>query len=93
MADEPRWVKLSPSDGGTGISFQTEDDYVRPVWPSGLGEQQMMLHLDLATDDLDLASAHARAAGATLAKFQPQEQVRVFLDPAGHPFCLSRRRS
>ena len=42
VADEPRWVKLSPPDGGTGISFQTEDDYVRPVWPSGLGEQQMI---------------------------------------------------
>jgi len=26
--------------------------------------------------------------GATLAEFQPQEDVRVLLDPAGHPFCL-----
>jgi Glyoxalase-like domain len=25
---------------------------------------------------------------ATLAEFQPQEDVRVCLDPAGHPFCL-----
>jgi hypothetical protein len=32
--------------------------------------------------------AHAVAQGATLAGFQPQEDVRVFLDPAGHPFCL-----
>jgi len=28
------------------------------------------------------------AQGATLAGFQPQDQVRVCLDPAGHPFCL-----
>ena len=26
--------------------------------------------------------------GATLAEFQPQDDVRVCLDPAGHPFCL-----
>jgi len=26
--------------------------------------------------------------GGTLAAFQPQEDVRVCLDPAGHPFCL-----
>jgi hypothetical protein len=25
---------------------------------------------------------------ATLPGFQPQEDVRVCLDPAGHPFCL-----
>ena len=30
----------------------------------------------------------AVALGATLAEFQPQEDVRVLLDPAGHPFCL-----
>ena len=25
---------------------------------------------------------------AQLADFQPQDDVRVYLDPAGHPFCL-----
>jgi hypothetical protein len=28
------------------------------------------------------------AAGGVLADYQPQEKVRVFLDPAGHPFDL-----
>jgi hypothetical protein len=32
--------------------------------------------------------AHAVAQGATLAGFQPKHDVRVCLDPAGHPFCL-----
>ncbi len=31
--------------------------------------------------------AHARACGATLAVVQPQEDLRVRLDPDGHPFC------
>ncbi len=47
-----------------------------------------MLHLDILVDDLDEAGSHAIAMGATLADFQPQDDVRVFLDPAGHPFCL-----
>ena len=51
----------------------------------------MMLHLDIGVDDLDAAGAHAVAAGAVLAEYQPQEHVRVYLDPAGHPFCLFRR--
>lgn len=32
----------------------------------------------------------AVALGATLAEHQPQDHVRVLLDPAGHPFCLCR---
>ena len=86
--EEPDWVKLSPPDGGAGLSFQTEGAYVRPTWPAGPGDQQMMVHLDIKVDDLEAAGAHVLAAGATLAEYQPQDDVRVYLDPAGHPFCL-----
>ncbi|MDO3705425.1 VOC family protein [Micromonospora sp. C28SCA-DRY-2] len=86
--DEPDWVTLRAPGGGAGLSFQTEPNYVRPVWPAGPGDPQMMVHLDIQVDDLAAASAHAVAAGATLADFQPQDDVRVHLDPAGHPFCL-----
>jgi catechol 2,3-dioxygenase-like lactoylglutathione lyase family enzyme len=86
--DEPGWVTLRPPGGGTWLSFQLEQQYVRPVWPATPGEQQMTAHLDIAVDDLAAASAHAEAAGAVLADFQPQDDVRVYLDPAGHPFCL-----
>jgi catechol 2,3-dioxygenase-like lactoylglutathione lyase family enzyme len=86
--DEPDWVKLSPPDGGTALSFQTESAYVRPTWPAGPGDQQMMVHLDIQVDDLEAAGRHALGAGARLADHQPQEGVRVYLDPAGHPFCL-----
>ncbi|MEU6349022.1 VOC family protein [Streptomyces sp. NPDC047072] len=87
-AREDDWVKLKSTDGGPGLSFQTEASYVRPVWPARPGEQQMMIHLEIEVDDLDSASAHAVAAGATLAGHQAQDDVRVHLDPAGHPFCL-----
>lgn len=86
--DQPDDVILKPPDGGAGLSFQTERAYVRPVWPAGPGDQQMMMHLEIQADDLDAAVAHAVASGATLAEYQPQGHVRVCLDPAGHPFCL-----
>jgi catechol 2,3-dioxygenase-like lactoylglutathione lyase family enzyme len=86
--EEPDWVTLKPPGGGTGLSFQTESQYVRPTWPAGPGDQQMMLHLDIEVDDLATAAEAAKSAGAQEAEFQPQDNVRVFLDPAGHPFCL-----
>jgi catechol 2,3-dioxygenase-like lactoylglutathione lyase family enzyme len=86
--DTPDWYRLVPPGGGPGLSFQTEEGHVPPVWPSGPGDQQMQAHLDLLVDDLEAAGELAGACGATLAPFQPQEGVRVWLDPAGHPFCL-----
>ena len=80
---------VAPSeDAGYYLGFQTEHNYVRPVWPAAQGEPQMSMHLDIEVDDLDAAVAHAVGIGAELASFQPQETVRVMLDPAGHPFCL-----
>ena len=87
IQDEPDWVKLGAPEG-PGLSFQREPDYVPPAWPSTPDRQQMMVHLDILVDDLDAAGAHALAAGARLADHQPQPDVRVYLDPAGHPFCL-----
>ncbi len=86
--DEPEWVRIGPEGGGPGLSFRYEPDHVPPVWPAGPGDQRMQLHLDVLVDDLDAASAHAVARGARLAEHQPQADVRVHLDPAGHPFCL-----
>ncbi len=88
VENHPGWVRVKPSDGGTGLSFQEEKDYIPPVWPPKPGAQQMMTHLDIAVEDLEVAVAWALEAGATLADFQPQAHVRVLLDPAGHPFCL-----
>jgi hypothetical protein len=46
------------------------------------------LVFDIEVDDLNEAVAHALAVGAQQSAYQPQETVRVMLDPAGHPFCL-----
>lgn len=87
-ADEPDWVTLRNPDGGIGLAFQPEPGYVPPTWPTAAGAQQMMAHLEIRVDDLAAATARAVELGATVAGFQPQDDVRVCLDPAGHPFCL-----
>lgn len=85
--ERPEWVVLrSPS--GAGLSFQLEGGHVPPSWPGAPGDQQMQAHLDIGVSDLPAGVAHAQALGATLADHQPQDDVRVMIDPAGHPFCL-----
>ena len=92
--DSDEWATLRPADGGPGLSFQREDEHVPPVWPPRPGTQQMQLHLDLLVDDLDAAGALAEEAGAEQVggHEDDDEIVRVYRDPAGHPFCLFVRR-
>lgn len=92
IRDKPSYVALRAPSGRASLGFQTEPNYVAPVWPSTPGSQLMMSHLEIEVDDLDAAQAWALDAGAALADYQPQEHVRVMLDPAGHPFCLFKRR-
>ncbi len=83
-------LKVDASDS-TYLAFQLEHDHVPPVWPSpGAGDQQMQAHLDVGVASVPEAVEDALALGARLAEVQPQPDVRVMLDPAGHPFCLYR---
>jgi catechol 2,3-dioxygenase-like lactoylglutathione lyase family enzyme len=79
---------LDLGEGVAYLAIQRNPDYVRPAWPGTPGSQQMMLHLDFEVTDLEAETARAVSLGAVLADYQPQESVRVLLDPAGHPFCL-----
>jgi catechol 2,3-dioxygenase-like lactoylglutathione lyase family enzyme len=92
--DEEEWATLRPADGSTGLSFQLENAHVPPVWPPEPGTQQMQLHLDLLVDDLAAACAVAEEAGAEPISGHEDdtEIVRVYRDPAGHPFGLVVRK-
>lgn len=84
-AHEPDWVELV-SGGGATIACQLSPGHVPPQWP---GEQQpQQAHLDFAVADLAEGEAFVLARGARKASVQPDPNWRVFLDPAGHPFCL-----
>lgn len=79
------WVNLARPDGVEVIAFQRVADYRPPNWPSPDAPQQ--LHLDLRVRDLDAAHARAIDLGARLVD-DSVATFRVYLDPAGHPFCL-----
>ncbi|NMO51825.1 VOC family protein [Actinoplanes sp. TBRC 11911] len=76
--------------GASFLVFQQATDYRRPVWPPNDGDQRPMMHLDFEVGDLEASTASAVALGAEIATHQPQTNVRVLIDPAGHPFCLCK---
>ena len=81
----PDWAEVR-ADYGQCICFQQVADYTAPQWPEQQVPQQM--HVDVIVDDLDAGEAAVLDLGATKHSYQPGETFRVFLDPAGHPFCL-----
>jgi predicted enzyme related to lactoylglutathione lyase len=83
--DEEDWVQLR-SDGGATLAFQRAPDHKPPRWPSA--DQPQQAHLDFDVPDLDAGEQQVLALGARKAEVQPGTTFRVFLDPAGHPFCL-----
>ena len=90
--DGDDWINMRDPAGGVGLNFQAEPWYEPPVWPEERGAHAKMLHFEILVDDLEAAVAHAVAAGARVAPHQPddrdQDELRILLDPAGHPFCL-----
>jgi predicted enzyme related to lactoylglutathione lyase len=80
------WYEVRPDDGSNCISFQQVEGYKAPTWPGQEVPQQ--LHLDVVVEDLDKGEAAVLELGATKPEHQPGTTFRVFLDPAGHPFCL-----
>jgi len=84
--DYPEWVQLASGDGAT-IAFQRVEGFQPPQWPGQEHPQQM--HLDFTVPDLEAGERAVLALGAVKHPTQPSpEAFRVYLDPAGHPFCL-----
>ncbi len=74
--------------GPVWLTTVAVEDYVPPTWPDD--ESPKQIHLDLAVKDLHAAAKEAVDLGATRCETQPNpDAYLVFLDPAGHPFCLT----
>jgi hypothetical protein len=81
------WVQLAAT-GSVALAFQLSPDHVPPQWPGG--ERPQQVHLDFDVPDLDAAEERVLEIGARKHEVQPGLDFRVYLDPAGHPFCLVR---
>ncbi len=88
--EEPGTAVVGAPGGANFLVFQQAEGYQAPVWPPRAGEQRPMMHLDFQVGDLEDAVSEALALGGVLAEHQPQPNVRVLFDLAGHPFCLCR---
>ena len=86
------WLILKSPAGGAALAFQKVGELPEATWPDGPVPQQ--LHLDTTVPTaagLDVAHERALALGARLRydrSDDPEEPLRVYADPAGHPFCI-----
>lgn len=81
------WLELLDEKGFTKMGFQKIDNYQKPTWPTGGLPQQA--HIDFHAKDLDISEKQLLEIGAIKAEFQPKpHRFRIFLDLAGHPFCI-----
>jgi catechol 2,3-dioxygenase-like lactoylglutathione lyase family enzyme len=85
------WLVLR-NPGGAQLAFQQEPEQVEPTWPDQAVPQQ--LHLDTrvgSKEELDAQHERVLALGGRL-RFDrsddPDEPLRVYADPSGHPFCI-----
>jgi len=84
--EEAGWAQVATDR--LRLNFEYERCWTPPVWPAVEGRQTATQHLDIHVHDLATAVEWAVSCGASEASFQPQDDVRVMLDPVGHPFCL-----
>jgi catechol 2,3-dioxygenase-like lactoylglutathione lyase family enzyme len=86
------WLVLRNPTAGAQLAFQQVAELPEATWPDGPHPQ--MLHLDLTVATVaELDRQHARALdlGARLLRDRsedPEEPLRVYADPAGHPLCI-----
>ncbi len=86
------WLVLRDCTGTNRLAFQQVRHLSEVTWPEGPIPQQLHLDLTVPTvQDLDAQHERALALGATMLRDRsndPEEPLRVYADPAGHPFCI-----
>ncbi len=91
FVEEGEFLEIRSPLSSVKIAFQTNTDYVSPVWPEEPNTQQQMLHIDFAVqskEEMECAVKHAISCGATKADTQYNDEWTVMFDPVGHPFCF-----
>jgi hypothetical protein len=89
---EQDWLVLEDLPGKIHVAFQQVADLPKATWPQGPVPQQLHLDLTVPTkQELDAQHERAVALGARLLldrSEDPEEPLRVYAVPSGHPFCI-----
>lgn len=85
VVDDNDWTEVALPSGRPLLAFQQVVGYNPPQWPGQDVPQQF--HIDVIVADLDAGEAEVLRLGATKTGDE-HPTFRVYLDPAGHPFCL-----
>ena len=86
------WLNLRSESGDPVLAVAQVEELPPSTWPAAEVPQQ--LHLDLTVDSVaELDEVHVRALGLGARLLEdrshdPQEPLRVYADPDGHPFCV-----
>lgn len=90
--NDHEYLVIHHPSGAPRVAFQRVDSLATPTWPSEGVPQQLHLDLTVPTvDDLEVQHGRAIDLGAHLLRDRsddPEEPLRVYADPAGHPFCI-----
>jgi catechol 2,3-dioxygenase-like lactoylglutathione lyase family enzyme len=87
------WLVLRTSDGVPQLAFQQVSELPEASWPDNAPVPQQ-LHLDMtvaSVEDLEVQHHRVLRLGGRLLydrSHDPEEPLRVYADPAGHPFCI-----
>jgi catechol 2,3-dioxygenase-like lactoylglutathione lyase family enzyme len=95
VADErgADWLVLRTPDGVPQLAFQQVEELPEATWPDP-GPVPQQLHLDTTVASVaELEVQHGRVLGLGGRLLldrsdDPEEPLRVYADPAGHPFCV-----
>ncbi len=86
------WLVIRDRAGTTRIAFQQVPALREATWPEGAVPQQMHLDCTVSTAaELDAQHDRVLRLGARLLYDRSgdvEEPLRVYADPAGHPFCI-----
>ena len=86
------WLVLRTPGGAPALAFQKVDELTPTTWPEPGVPQQLHLDTTVRTiEDFARAHEHALALGARVLfdrSDDEEEPLRVYADPAGHPFCI-----
>jgi glyoxalase superfamily protein len=90
VADDEEFHCVLDESGSWVIGVQHAPNHTPPEWPGG--PQQQQIHLDLHVEDPQRAHDEVIDLGARVLQSAPsfttEEGHQVYVDPAGHPFCI-----